>query len=163
MSNTSKKDKKEKKAAKKIRKLEKKLKKKKRKHKEKPTNHDSVSVTPTSDDMKTTPFLKKKIQMLVSLLPHSLTNVHNCIQKQVSQLLLKYNDGVGGVLLTYSNIQYLECKSNSKDGKHSKSKDGKSIGVIWGELPYIHYQVKLDALVFEPTVGMKVCIEKILV
>lgn len=132
--------------------LEKKRKKKEKKrnkkikHKDPMDNsNETAKVQGTTSQVNdlTTPFRKKRLQMLISLLPHSLKNIHQNIQKRISTLLLKYNDGVGGVLLTYSNIQYAEHKEGG-------------IGQIWGELPHIHYKVELDALVFEPCVGMQV-------
>jgi len=171
----SKAERKEKKAAKKLRKLERKQKKEKKKFEKlekkeekrrltelkaqktsqinaeksasiSKENLPAIDVTnenTTKIDDLTTPFRKKRLQMLISLLPHSLSNIHQNVQNRISTLLLKYTDGVGGVLLTYSNLKYSEYQEGG-------------IGKIWGESPYIHYKVEMDALVFEACVGMKV-------
>merc|ERR1712071_295131 len=69
-------------------------------------------------------------------------NIERSIQRRISSLLLRYNSGAGGVLLTYSNMEYSEYNSGG-------------IGKIWSEEPHIHFQVEVDTLVFGPCVGMK--------
>jgi len=90
------------------------------------------------------PYVKRKIQISVALYPSALENKTTFIKKQIRSLLLKYSEGIGGVLLAFDNLKFVG------DGK------GKgSLGQIRYELPHIHYVVEIDALVFCPKEGMK--------
>jgi hypothetical protein len=89
-------------------------------------------------------FTKKKIEFVVSLLPATLRNTEKSVEDSIRQLLLKYSDGIGGILLAFDKVK-LKVEKNSQ-GR----------GFILNELPYIHYNVSCDALVFCPTVGCKV-------
>lgn len=80
-------------------------------------------------------FFQKKLALSVSILPNSLGDVVKSIEDCLRRLLLKYSDGVEGVLLAFENVKTL--------GK----------GSILHELPHIHYDVEVDALVFRPLVG----------
>lgn len=82
-----------------------------------------------------TVFFRKRIDMTVSLLPSALGDVRANIEKSLNLFLLKYSDGIKGILLAYNNLQIT--------GK----------GKILNELPYIHYDVSVVALVFCPAVG----------
>lgn len=77
-------------------------------------------------------FLKKKVELTVSLLPADLANVKKSVEQHLRRFLLKYADGVGGIMLAFDNV-----KVGSR-------------GAILNELPYIHYAVSCDALVFAP-------------
>jgi hypothetical protein len=89
-------------------------------------------------------FLKKKIDVDLSLLPSSLHNTDDAVQNSLNQLLLKFSDGLGGIMLACENVR---VKS-----------DGNSEGRGWilNELPWIHYTVSCDALVFRPYIGCQV-------
>jgi hypothetical protein len=89
-------------------------------------------------------FTKKKIEFVVSLLPATLKNTEKSVEDSIRQLLLKYSDGIGGILLAFDKVKL----------KVDKNSQGR--GWILNELPYIHYNVSCDALVFCPTVGCKV-------
>jgi hypothetical protein len=104
----------------------------------------SQSTLPTAD--KNAVFLKKKIELVVSLLPASLKNSEKAVDDSIRQFLLKYSDGVGGILLAFNNVK-IEGDGNSQ-GR----------GWVLNELPYIHYNVSCDALVFCPEIGCKVCL-----
>jgi DNA-directed RNA polymerase subunit E'/Rpb7 len=80
-------------------------------------------------------FFQKKIELTVSLLPCSLGDVVKHIEDSLRMFLLKYSDGIQGILLAFDNVKLL--------GK----------GTILDDFPHIHYDVAFDALVFCPTVG----------
>jgi hypothetical protein len=88
-------------------------------------------------------FLKKKIELAVSLLPGSLRNCEESVEDSIRQLLLKYSEGLGGILMAYDNVLL-------------KTDEGEGRGWILNELPFIHYNATCDALVFSPTVGSEV-------
>lgn len=89
-------------------------------------------------------FLKKKIDVELSLLPSSLHNTEDAVHNSLNQLLLKYSDGLGGILMGCENVRIIT------EG------DGKGRGWILNELPWIHYTVSCDALVFRPYIGGEV-------
>jgi hypothetical protein len=91
-------------------------------------------------------FLKKKFELVISLLPGALRNCEEAVERSIGQLLLKYSSGLGGILMAYENIKF--------------EKQEKDLGRGWilNELPYIHFKVSCDALVFRPSVGCQVCI-----
>ena len=91
-------------------------------------------------------FLKKKIQLVVSLYPGSLRNCEESVEDSIRHLLLKYSDGLGGILMAYDNVRL------KGDGT------GEAKGWIMNELPFIHYNATCDALVFCPKVGSEVSI-----
>jgi hypothetical protein len=89
-------------------------------------------------------FLKKKIDVELSLLPSSLHNTEDAVQNSLNEMLLKYSDGLGGIMLACENVRV--------------KTDGKAEGRGWilNELPWIHYTVACDALVFRPYIGCQV-------
>lgn len=88
------------------------------------SSHDEVPV-----------FFRRTMELNVSLLPSALANVKANIEDSLRAFLLKYSDGVQGILLAFDNVELL--------GK----------GTIFNELPHIHYKVSVDAVVFSPSVG----------
>lgn len=62
----------------------------------------------------------------------------------MNQLLMKYSDGLGGIMLACENVRI------KNDGK------GEGRGWILNELPWIHYTVSCDALVFRPYLSCQV-------
>lgn len=97
-----------------------------------------VSPTPNSSSF---PFIQKRLKMSISLYPVALGDVMSHIRESLRSLLLKYSDGVGGILLGFDNVEFSEKKGR---------------GFILNELPQVHYSVELDALIFCPEVGSKV-------
>jgi hypothetical protein len=87
-------------------------------------------------------FLRKKIELAVSLLPGSLRNCEEFVEDSIRALLMKYVEGLGGILMGYENV------------KLNKQSQGR--GWILNELPHIHYTASCDALVFCPSVGCEV-------
>jgi DNA-directed RNA polymerase subunit E'/Rpb7 len=105
-----------------------------------PASRQSAAVSPTASSSSTA-FQEKRLKMLVSLYPIALNNVLGSVREALRRsLLLKFSDGVGGVLLGFNNVSFSESKQ---------------LGMILNELPQIHYTVELDALVFCPKVGSK--------
>lgn len=92
-----------------------------------------------SDDV----FFIKKVELTVSLLPSALSNVLESVEASLRLFLLRYSDGIEGILLAYENVQVLS------------EVNGKMVGVIMNELPHIHYRVAVDALIFNPSPGSK--------
>jgi len=89
-------------------------------------------------------FWDKRIELAVSLLPGSLRNCEESVEDSIRQLLMKYSEGLNGILMAYDNVQL--------------KRNGNGIGRGWvlNELPLIHYNATCDALVFSPTVGSEV-------
>ena len=143
---------------KRLKKEEKKKKKKEEKKKRKRqsgsigTNDDNVTTSTSATTETTTPqhqphddqsvFLRKKLHLTVSLLPAALKNVQMSVEDSLRSLILKFSDGIGGILMAFENVQIL-----------SDNKTAGVVGMILNELPHIHYQVVVDALVFVPTPG----------
>lgn len=112
--------------------LKKESKKRKKRDKAKTKEQDSTSSGSISNI-----FFQKKLALSISVLPSALGDVIKSIEDSLRQFLLKYSDGVEGVLLSFENVKTL--------GK----------GSILNELPHIHYDVEVDALVFRPNIGCK--------
>jgi DNA-directed RNA polymerase I subunit RPA43 len=87
------------------------------------------------------PFQKKKVSVMLSLMPSAMTNSHKAMNSAMQTMLLKYSDSLGGVLLSYENIEIDETKNGGRFGR------------ILNEMPHIHYYVTCDVLVFNPSVG----------
>lgn len=106
------------------------------------TRATAVSPTPLNNtNHEESPFLQKRLKMMVSLHPVALDNVLLHVRESLCSLLLKYSDGIEGILLGFDKVKF----SSDQSG-----------GRIMNELPQIHYTVELDALVFCPQVGNKV-------
>eukprot|EP00934_Nitzschia_sp_Nitz4_P000423 Nitzschia sp. Nitz4//scaffold221_size33835//29154//29889//NITZ4_007856-RA/size33835-augustus-gene-0.2-mRNA-1//1//CDS//3329542572//423//frame0 len=112
---------------------------KKEKVKEDSSNAKSEALT-TSKSQKSL-FLKKKVDIELSLLPGALHNIDESVQDSIGSLLMRFSDGLGGIMMAYENVK---C---TKDGNGSDS------GWILNELPWIHYTASCDALVLRPYVG----------
>mmetsp|Transcript_2505 Transcript_2505/g.3786 ORF Transcript_2505/g.3786 Transcript_2505/m.3786 type:complete len:234 (-) Transcript_2505:89-790(-) len=110
-------------------------------------HHDDASTIITSssannDTNNGTPFQKQQLRLHVSLLPYSLDNIPRHINRSIGSLLMKYHQGMNGVLLSYDNVR-------------SSKKSRGFAGIIMNELPHVHFDVEVDALVFCANVGMK--------
>ena len=79
-------------------------------------------------------FFRKKLELTISLLPGALGNVVESVEDSLRTFLLKYSDGIEGILLAFENVTIL------------------GEGMILNDLPHIHYNVQVDALVFSPVV-----------
>lgn len=94
----------------------------------------AISETASTDDI----FFRRKLELTVSLLPAALADIPSNIDASLRELLLRYSDAVSGIVLAFENVQILSKQ-----------------GMILNELPHIHYQVSLDALIFHPTLGCR--------
>lgn len=95
-------------------------------------------------------FLRKKAKFTVSLLPGSLRNCEAFVEDSIRGLLMKYVEGLGGILMGFENVNLISDKQSQ--GR----------GWILNELPHIHYVASCDALVFCPFVGCEVRMHELL-
>ena len=82
----------------------KKKKNKKKKNKTKASSSvtaDGLSTSKLSEDLLSSPFLVQQLDLVVSLLPSCLSDVQHHISKNVNGLLMKYNEGAQGVIISY--------------------------------------------------------------
>lgn len=119
-------------SSKKEKKEAKRLKKEKRKSK-------SSAETPVATSSSFTPFTLERVVALASLLPSELKDVTKSAENLVGLDLLRYSSVMGGVLLAYDKLVILN------DGK----------GRIIGDLPYSHFKIQYEALLFTPKVGKR--------
>jgi hypothetical protein len=89
-------------------------------------------------------FLRKRIELAVSLLPGSLHNCKESVEDSIRGLLMKYSEGLGGILMGFENVKLI--------GENK----GQGRGWILNELPHIHYNASCDALIFCPSIGCEV-------
>ena len=109
------------------------------------TNNANDEESSTSINNGSSPFQEKKVRILVSLPPSSLVNIPNAMNTSMQNLLLKYSNGLGGVLVSYRDIEL--------DNSTSKSGDAEAGGRIINEMPHIHYYIKCTVLIFDPSIG----------
>ena len=102
----------------------------------------SPQQNPPKEDVKNSVYHKKRIEVAVSVLPAAMGNIRAALEDAVRLMLLKYTDQVG-ILLTFENIQVIG------NGGH---------GMVLDEIPYLHYKIAFDGLVFSPQVGSQVCV-----
>jgi hypothetical protein len=121
------------------------------------TTHRNSSTSTTSTTTTCT-YFQKRVQLTISLLPYSLHNITAAIRASLRKRLLRYDRGWGGILLAFDKVQFLQkdTNNNSNITSCSSSSSSKAKGWILNELPYIHYHVDCDILVFAPTVGCQV-------
>jgi RPA43 OB domain in RNA Pol I len=118
--------------------------KKKKKNKENDSQQLPAAATTSSIDLSEDGvFFRKKLELTISLLPSALSNVYANAEDALRLFLLRYSDGIGGVMLAYENVKVLS---------ENKSR---LAGIILNELPHIHYRVSTSALVFNPAPGGK--------
>lgn len=91
-------------------------------------------------------FFRRRVQLAISLLPSSLRNCEQAVENSIRKKLLRYSDGFGGILVAYDDVQLRDEADDNSRGR----------GWILNELPYIHYNVSCQALVFAPSVGCEV-------
>lgn len=98
----------------------------------------------TSSAVGRTIFLRKKIELIISLLPSSLRNSKKSVEDGIRTMLMKYSEGLGGILMGFENVKLIGDRNEEAKGW------------ILNELPHIHYNASCDALVFCPTIGCEV-------
>ena len=138
---------------KKRRKQEKKEKKEKKKRKRdssiEPSSSTALSQPPKvkrldndeSDAHEKSAFQCKTASIMLSLAPSALSNTAKAMHASMQSMVMKYSDGLGGVLLSFDNV------------KVDKNKNGGSYGKILNEMPHMHFYVTCDVLVFNPSIG----------
>jgi DNA-directed RNA polymerase I subunit RPA43 len=89
---------------------------------------------------------RKRIRLVISLLPAALADIERAIHISLRQMLLKYSDSLGGVLLAYDNMTV-----EKETGAVSEA----TCGLILNELPHIHFRVIATMLIFSPDPGKK--------
>jgi hypothetical protein len=92
-------------------------------------------------------FFRKKTKLSISLLPWSLRDCKQSVESSIRKMLLKYSDGLGGILMAYDDIKLQDFEGDN----NSKGK-----GWVLNELPHVHYDVSCNVLVFSPSVGCEV-------
>lgn len=83
----------------------------------------------------TSPFEEVTLALRVSLLPASLKDIFGAIRANVYELLMRYNEAVGGVVLALNKIEF---------------PPGEKHGRIYAEMPHIHFAISAQAQVFRP-------------
>jgi hypothetical protein len=106
----------------------------------------SASIDKVNDGRTTPAFFRRRVQLAISLLPSSLRNSQQAVENSIRKKLLRYSDGFGGVLMAYDDVQLRDETDSNNQGQ----------GWILNELPYIHYNVFCQVLVFAPSVGCEV-------
>jgi DNA-directed RNA polymerase I subunit RPA43 len=81
------------------------------------------------------PIYQIKMELMISLLPRDLADIQGALHASIRKILLRFSEGIGGVLLSFEKVKIL------------------SRGEILNELPHIHYVVSLGGLVFSPKQG----------
>jgi hypothetical protein len=92
-------------------------------------------------------FFRKRAKLSISLLPWSLRDCKQSVENSIRKMMLKYSNGLGGILMAYDNVQLKDHEAN--DGSEGK-------GWVLNELPHVHYDVSCDVLVFYPSIGCEV-------
>jgi hypothetical protein len=123
-----------------------------KKAKLKQTNQKSTNGNSNSNS----PFQEKRVRILVSLPPASLINIPNALNASMQNLLLKYSNSLGGVLVSFSDIK-LDNSQNDENGSSNSNANSNSNtnanGRIINEMPHIHYYIKCTVLIFNPSIG----------
>ena len=91
------------------------------------------------EDLKSTVYYKKRLQVAISLLPAAMGNIPSALQSAVKLMLLKYTANVG-ILLSFGKLDI-----------------SGGTGRVLDEIPHIHFKVAFDGLVFSPHIGCQVC------
>jgi DNA-directed RNA polymerase I subunit RPA43 len=87
----------------------------------------------------TSAFDEVNLSLKVALLPMNSEQPLEAVKSQLNEMLLKYNEQLQGVPLTYSTLKFPE---------------GKEYARILGEYHWLHVDVDTVMLVFKPRVGM---------
>lgn len=105
----------------------------------------SVSASPLSSSSKkissqSTGFHSIDISLKVALAPANIANPLDTVKLQLNDLLFKYNDDLKGIPLSYSDLKFPV---------------GKKHGRIIAEHPWIHLDVLVKIVIFQPYIGQK--------
>mmetsp|Transcript_13975 Transcript_13975/g.29463 ORF Transcript_13975/g.29463 Transcript_13975/m.29463 type:complete len:248 (-) Transcript_13975:995-1738(-) len=88
-------------------------------------------------------FFRKRAKLSISLLPWSLKDCKQSVENSLRKMMLKYSNGLGGILMAYDDVQLRDHEDENSKGK----------GWILNELPHVHYDVSCNVLVFYPSIG----------
>ena len=91
-------------------------------------------------------FFRKRAKLSISLLPWSLKDCKQSVENSLRKMMLKYSNGLGGILMAYDDVQLQDHEDENSKGK----------GWILNELPHVHYDVSCNVLVFYPSIGCQV-------
>jgi len=89
-------------------------------------------------------FFRKRAKLSISLLPWSLRDCKQSVENSIRKMMLKYSNGLGGILMAYDDVQLQDHEAD--DGSNGK-------GWMLNELPHVHYDVSCNVLVFFPSIG----------
>ena len=92
-------------------------------------------------------FFRKRAKLSISLLPWSLRDCKQSVENSIRKMMLKYSNGLGGILMAYDDVQLQDHEAD--DGSKGK-------GWVLDELPHIHHDVSCNVLVFFPSIGCEV-------
>ena len=92
-------------------------------------------------------FFRKQAKLSISLLPWSLRDCKLAVENSIRKMMLKYSNGLGGILMAYDNVKLID---------HESKNDSEGKGWVLNELPHVHYDVSCDVLVFFPSIGCEV-------
>jgi len=92
-------------------------------------------------------FFRKRAKLSISLLPWSLRDCKQSVENSLRKMMLKYSNGLGGILMAYDDVQLQDHEAD--DGSNGK-------GWVLNELPHVHYDVSCNVLVFFPSIGCQV-------
>lgn len=101
--------------------------------------HQNSDINDEGDNYQ--PFQERNVRVFISLPPSALSNIANAMNASMQKLLLKYSNGMGGVLISYRDVEI------------DDSTPGEAPGRIMDEMPHLHYYMKCTVLIFNPSVG----------
>ncbi|EWM25972.1 twist neighbor [Nannochloropsis gaditana] len=85
------------------------------------------------------PFQEQRVLFKLALLPDAMGNLEESIHEKLHGMLMKYNQDVGGILLTLSQVRFPPSRRFAS---------------MMGDLPHLHVRVEATSLVFTPEPGM---------
>lgn len=88
--------------------------------------------------MTKSPFRELTVKLFVHLMPYHTHDIQAGINEHLNKLLMKYNEELEGVVISYYNVKPLQ-----------------SNGAIIADYPHIHFYVTATLLLFCPRVGSK--------
>lgn len=89
--------------------------------------------------MQTSSFFNATIETTIHLLPSKLTSLENGIRSVLSSMLMRYDQQLQGVVLSYDKLELVEQDAE-----------------IFFERPHLHFKIRFRALVYKPQVGSHV-------
>jgi DNA-directed RNA polymerase subunit E'/Rpb7 len=103
------------------------------------SSSELLPLPPDGDAPRDHHFEEVNLKVAVSLLPSSLADVFKAIRANVYQLLMRYNESVGGVILSLSDVKFPDS--------------AETCGRIVDEKPHVHFSLTAKSVVFRPLPG----------